>query len=58
MCYKTHKLYKPSSLTKEQREILEKQEKREMLIALVMILLGAIIVTIIFKLMAGAIDAV
>ena len=29
-----------------------------MLIALVMILLGAIIVTIIFKLMAGAIDAV
>ena len=58
MCFKTHKLYKPNNLTKKQREYLEKQEMRELLIAMVMVVLGAIIVTIIFKLMIGAIDAV
>ena len=58
MCMKDHRLYKPKDLTKQELEFLARQERREMLIALIMVILGAIIVTIIFKLMLGAVDAV
>lgn len=58
MCMKTHKIYKPKGLTKKEQEYLAAQERREMLIAFIMVVLGAVIITIIFRLMAGAIDAV
>ena len=58
MCMKTHKIYKPKGLTKKEQECLAAQERREMLIAFIMVVLGAVIVTIIFKLMVGTIDAV
>ena len=58
MCMKTHKLYKPHELTEKEREYLNRQERREMLIAFIMVVLGAIIVTLIIKDMLGAINAV
>ena len=58
MCMKDHRLYRPKDLTKKELEFLARQERREMLIALIMVILGAIIVTLIFKLTLGAVNAV
>ena len=48
---KTHKTYKPRETTKEDERYIEKQELKFMAYAIVMIILGAIVVTCIFKLM-------
>ena len=50
MC-KTHLLYKPRKMTKEQQEYYEKQDLKYLIVAMVMVLIGAVIVTYIFKLM-------
>ena len=58
MCMKDHRLYRPKDLTKKELEFLAKQARREMIIAFTMVVLGAVLITLLFKLTLGAIDAV
>ena len=58
MCMKDHKIYKPEKPTKKEREILEQQEQRAMILTMIVVALGAIVATLIIMLLIKAVSSV
>lgn len=50
---KKHKVYKPTGLTKAERDWLKAQERRELIASLIVIVVGVIIIAVLIKMMLG-----
>lgn len=53
---KRHKLYRPDDLTQEEKDFIKRENIKDLVIGLITVVLGAIVLTILFKLMEASIQ--
>ena len=52
---KKHKLYKPDPLSDEEKDFIKRENAKDLILMLIVVVLGAACLTILFKLMESAI---